>query len=294
MTQPLMTRSHDAIHFIRRLRLALALACLLALLAGCATSLPRQDDPYEKFNRAMFSLNSSLDSAVLRPVAVGYRKVTPDRLRDMIGNFFSNLHLPISIINFLLQGRPEYAAPMAARFIFNSTVGLAGFFDPATPLLGLKEDTTDLGVTLARWGMPEGPYLFLPFFGPSGPRDALGMAGDLYSLDALTWFARENNYKYHAEFAPEALFVISKRESFLDQEKFVNEAYDPYVFVREAYRQMRVDKIYHGHPPPEVIQSMQGISDNDADKLLEEQKQFEKDRQQPGKEPQPPPAKPGG
>jgi phospholipid-binding lipoprotein MlaA len=281
-----MTRLHDAFLFIRLPRLLIASVCLTALLAGCATPIPRQDDPYEKFNRAMYALNDDIDSVLFRPLAVGYRAVTPKPVRTVVDNFFSNIHLPISIVNFVLQGRPQYASAMFVRLVINSTIGLAGLFDPATAL-GLKEDTTDLGITLARWGVPEGPYLFLPIFGPSGPRDALGLAGDLYSLDALTWFERKNSYDYHAEYAPEALFVISKRESYIDQEKFVDEAYDPYIFVRDAYRQMRVDKIYHGNPPPEVVQSMQGISDTDAEKLLEEQKQFEKEKGQ-----EPPPAKP--
>ncbi len=142
----------------------------VTVLAGCAIAKPRTDDPLEKFNRKSYAFNNALDKAVLRPVAVGYTKVTPKPVQTGISNFFTNIKLPISIANSVLQARPSDAMADTGRLMINLTVGLAGFFDPATSMqIPLKE--TDFGITLARWGVPEGDFLMVPLLGPTTMRD---------------------------------------------------------------------------------------------------------------------------
>src|SRR5215469_8048937 len=155
--------------FASFIRLLPAVA-MTALLVGCAIAPPRTDDPLEKFNRKSYAFNMALDTHVLRPVAVGYTKVTPKPVQTSISNFFTNIKLPISIANNLLQARPSDAMTDTGRFLINMTVGVAGFFDPATKMqIPIKE--TDFGITLARWGVPEGDFLMVPLLGPSTFRD---------------------------------------------------------------------------------------------------------------------------
>ena len=253
-----------------------ALACL-SVIMGCTAPLPRQDDPYESINRKMFALNDTIDSHVMRPLAVGYRKITSEQIRRSIANFLANLRLPISIGNYVLQGRPKPAAIASGRLLVNTTVGILGLFDPAERL-GLRQDVTDFGITLARWGLPEGPYLFLPVLGPSNPRDAVGIGVDESYLDPLHAFEQHHHYEHHFQYLPDVLYFTSRRESEIDSEQMAADVFDPYIFVRDAYRQSRVNKIYNGNPPPEVIRSMQGIDDAIADKLLKEQLRYRKNK----------------
>ena len=144
------------------------------LLAGCAIAKPRHDDPLEKYNRKVYAFNDSLDKAVIRPVAVGYRKVTNPPVRRSVSDFFTNLRMPVTVANDLLQARPKQALRSTGRFLVNLTLGIGGIFDPASSL-GLPLEDNDFGVTLARWGVPEGDYLMLPFLGPD--HGARRMAG---------------------------------------------------------------------------------------------------------------------
>lgn len=262
----------------------------VVLLAGCAIAKPRTDDPHEKFNRSMFAFNNSLDKAVIRPVAVGYRKVTNETIRRSVSDFFTNIHMPITIANDLLQARPKEAVQSSGRFIVNIALGLGGFFDPASAL-GIPLDETDFGITLARWGVPEGSFLMLPFFGPTTMRDVWRMPVDGYFFDPLSYFARNNSYEYGQEYLPQVLYLITLRSSAIDAESFLNSAYDPYAFIRDAYRQQRLYQIYRGNPPEDVIEQMQGLKDKnfDPDQLLEEQHKWE--NKQPGQPTQNPPNK---
>ena len=131
----------------------LATVLVLAMTAGCAIQPARNDDPWQSYNRKVFNFNQKFDNAIAKPVARGYVEVTSPQVRLMVGNFFANLQMPISIVNDLLQVRPDGAARNTGRFLVNSTVGLAGLFDPPNKM-GLRADPTDLGVTLARWGVP--------------------------------------------------------------------------------------------------------------------------------------------
>ena len=148
----------------------------LTILAGCTIAKPRTDDPLEKFNRNVYEFNDALDKAVIRPVAVGYRKVTNAPVRRSFSDFFTNIRMPITVANDLLQARPKQALQSTGRFLVNLTLGIGGLFDPASQL-GLPLEDNDFGITLARWGAPEGDYLMLPFFGPDHGARRLAPAG---------------------------------------------------------------------------------------------------------------------
>ena len=258
----------------RHLRAGLALFCA-ALLAGCTIARPRTDDPWEGFNRRMQTFNDAADQAVIRPLALTYRKLTTPGMRRLVDNFFSNIKLPISIVNSALQGNPGAAAENTARFAVNSTVGFVGLFDPASEM-NLRGEVTDFGVTLARWGVPEGPYLVLPLVGPTTPRDVWRLPVDNW-FDPLGWYQREHDLALHAEYLPNIFYLVTLRSRGLDAESLMQGVYDPYIFYRDAYRQRRLYEIYNGDPPPDLIEQMQrqGTDEEDIDALLDEQRAYE-------------------
>ena len=158
-------------------RLGLVLGGLV--LGGCATNLDANPkDPWEPMNRKVFEINDSVDQAVVRPVAVAYKDYTPDIAQKGVNNFFGNLRDFWSAVNSALQLKVRETAELTGRVLVNSTVGLLGLIDVATPL-NLNKHKEDFGKTLGYWGMPSGPYLVLPFFGPSTLRDASGFVVDL-------------------------------------------------------------------------------------------------------------------
>jgi phospholipid-binding lipoprotein MlaA len=255
----------------------LALSALL--LAGCTIAKPRSDDPWEGFNRKMYKFNDVADKAVIRPVASGYRKITSSDMRRIVSNFFANVRMPITIVNDILQVAPKSALHNTGRFVINSTVGFAGLFDPASELK-LPPDETDFGVTLAKWGLPEGPYLVLPLIGSTSARDVWRLPVDNY-FDPLAWYAKDNDFRLHAEQFPSMMYLITLRARGIDAEGLLEGVYDPYVFYRDAYRQRRLYDIYDGTPPADVTDQLQGTGDLDVDKLLDEQHAYEK--KQPAK-----------
>ena len=262
----------------------LGLACLFILLAGCATPMPRKDDPYENFNRKMYAFNDFADRVAIRPVAVAYRKVTNQTSRTLISNFFANVESPITIANDVLQGNLPEAFKATSRLAINTTIGVLGIFDPASEM-NIQASKTDFGVTLAKWGVPEGPYLVIPLLGPSTGRDLPAFMIDRYAFDPLSWYSASHSFDYHAEYLPTVAHLVTLRSSAIDAESLLEGVYDPYVFYRDAYRQRRLYKIYRGNPPLEVIQQMQGVEDvDDADKLLEEQQKYEQKNQPSKKE----------
>jgi phospholipid-binding lipoprotein MlaA len=244
------------------------------LLGGCAIAKPRTDDPLEHYNRKVFAFNDKLDKAVIRPVAVGYRKITNPPVRRSVNDFFTNIRMPITVANDLLQVRPKQAVQSAGRFLVNLTLGVGGFFDPASQL-GFPLEDNDFGVTLARWGVPEGDYLVVPFVGPNTVRDVWRLPVDSYFFDPLSRFA--DTHHQGLQYVPQALYLVTVRARALDAESYLQSAYDPYVFIRDAYRQQRLYQIYDGNPPAEVIEQMQGLNDTnfDPDKLLDEQHTWE-------------------
>lgn len=188
-----------------------ALLLLLALtLTGCASTptapagnapddcrLPYETaDPWEPFNRAVYNFNARFDEAIFLPVSRGYQRVLPQPVRTGVNNFFANLGEVGNVLNHSLQGRPGRALHNLGRFVINSTVGIGGLFDPASPL-GLERQPTGFGDTLARWGTASGPYLVVPFIGPSSLRDGSGLlVGSVitYQIDLAGLYQSDNNW----------------------------------------------------------------------------------------------------
>ncbi len=264
----------NSTHTLRRAGLT---ALCVAALAGCTIAKPRTDDPYESFNRKMYAFNDAADKAVIRPVAATYRKLTPETARRLVSNFFANVKMPITIANDLLQIEILAALRNSGRFAINSTVGIVGLFDPASELK-LTPDETDFGVTLAKWGVPEGPYLVLPLVGPTTARDVWQLPVDRY-FDPLYWYGRRNDGSFLSEQTPNFAYLMTLRARGIDAEGLLQGVYDPYVFYRDAYRQRRLYAIYHGEPPEEIIEELQGVNEIDVDALLKEQHEYEKSQQ---------------
>jgi len=219
---------------IRRLLAAAVLISSVSLISGCATQGPTEEhDPLEGFNRAMYSFNDTIDKAILKPVAQGYDAVLPAPASKGVSNFFSNIDDVVVIFNDLLQLKFAQAASDTARVVFNSTLGLFGLIDVASGM-DLPKHNEDFGQTLGYWGLGDGPYLVLPFFGPSSARDTVGLVGDIY-IDPVF------DINQHAERnATLILRTIDTRAGLLSASKVLKEAaLDPYIFVRDAYLQRR-------------------------------------------------------
>ncbi|MDX1460248.1 MAG: VacJ family lipoprotein [Xanthomonadales bacterium] len=229
----------------------LALAGLL--LVGCAGTQNRhtdpEGDPWEGFNRKVHAFNMQLDKAVARPVAKAYHKVIPRPFQRGISNFFRNLDYPVTFINQVLQGKIKDGGVNTGRFLVNSTIGLFGFFDVATKM-GMPEYDEDFGQTMAKWGYEESRYLVLPFFGPSTFRDGIGQSIYGYA-HPVSYQAREEHF-----YTPLVLDLIQTRAAFLNQDETLEEAFDPYVLVRDAWLQNREYKIYDGDPPLPAYEDM--------------------------------------
>ena len=230
-----------------RLRTSLLLGLLsVTLFAGCAsTNNPR--DPLEPLNRAVYQFNDALDKVIMKPVATVYRGVLPDFVRTGVTNFFNNLYDILTALNNLLQGKIADAASDVGRIAVNTTLGLAGLVDLATEV-GLEKHKEDFGQTLGRWGIGDGPYLQIPFFGPSSFRDALGAFAD-FQVDPIRWIWRNHMATRNSLWG---LYFVNLRANLLDSTKILDEAaLDPYEFQRDAYLQRRRNLVYDGNPPPQ-------------------------------------------
>lgn len=224
----------------------LAAVLLAVAAAGCASAPDPsgENDPYETQNRQVFELNQRLDRNVALPVATFYVHAVPHPLRDGIHNFLTNLDVPVTFANDVLQGEAKRAADSVGRFIVNSTVGVGGLIDVSAKI-GVPEHDADFGETLAVWGVGEGPYLVLPFFGPSNPRDAVGLAVDNTVADPLFWISwRSSTYfKLGRTLAD----VVDKRAQNIDAIKELERtSVDLYATERSLYRQHRESEINHG------------------------------------------------
>ncbi len=217
------------------------LAVILVWIAGCAThGDPR--DPIEPFNRSMQKFNDTLDDYVMKPVAEGYQWITPDFVDRGVTNFFNNLGDIAVTVNDLLQFKFKHSGQDAARLVVNTTVGVGGVIDVASRL-GLERHEEDFGQTLAVWGLPNGPYLVLPFLGPMTPRDAVGNVADgfLNPISYTVLPARVGLY---------GLRTIDFRADNLKATEVLDEAaLDRYSFIRNAYFQRREYLVYDGEPP---------------------------------------------
>jgi phospholipid-binding lipoprotein MlaA len=228
----------------------LVLCSLLA--AGCASSPGRttNEDPYEGFNRGVYKFNDTLDRAALKPIAKGYRKVTPGFVRAGVGNVLSNLEYPGTFVNQFLQGKWVLGFRDTGRFLLNSTLGVAGLFDVATPL-GLEKNDEDFGQTLAFWGVSSGPFVNLPLLGPSSMRDAPSRAVD--------WFTNPLQYAeipWEAEWGQRAINIVHSRSELLPLDETLQRTYDPYAFIRDAWAQQREFNVFDGNPPPETLEDV--------------------------------------
>lgn len=202
-------------------------ALLLLLAVGCASP---YEDRFESVNRPIRAFNDGLDAAVTRPLAKGYVAVAPDFVQDGIANFFVNLRYPVVPLNQLLQGKPKLAVQDTARFFLNSTVGIAGLFDPASDF-GLPRHQEDFGQTFGVWGFPMGDYWVLPVWGGGTTRDLVG--------DALGAFFYAPRYMGEAEhrLAVVAADAVQVRAQVLAAEDLVRG--DRYIFLRDSWLQRR-------------------------------------------------------
>jgi phospholipid-binding lipoprotein MlaA len=221
---------------------ALAIAC--ALLAGCAVA-PSRDDPFEQWNRAMYSVHQAVDGNVIKPIAEGYVKATPEPVRTGISNFFGNIDDLFTGINNVLQGKKERAGDDFGRVLLNSTFGIGGILDLASTM-GVAKDKTDFGITFGKWGAAQGPYLFIPLFGPTTVRDGTGWLVRIYA--SPIGFINDvpvRNSVY-------GLNYLDTRAQLLSAEGVLDAAaLDKYRYLRNAYLRARRYQVYEGKPPPE-------------------------------------------
>lgn len=236
----------------------------LLLLLGCAALPPGKRnprDPWERMNRASYRFNDTFDRAIAQPVARGYRKVTPHFVQTGVTNFFDNLEYPIVMVNDLLQGQFKPFLSDTGRLLLNTTIGIGGLMDPATAL-GLDKNDRDFGQTLGKWGAGTGPYLVIPFLGPSDLRDALGRVGDEYCNPRH--YIRNSWVKYGLA----GLRAIDTRARFLDAQGAIDSAYDPYAFLRNVYLQHRDFKVNGGQSPNEEQQEQKLLEESGDDQQL--------------------------
>lgn len=207
-------------------------------VASTAVLAASEDDPWEGVNRGIFRFNDTLDTYALKPIAQGYNKITPDVVQTGVSNVFRNIGDVGNLANDVLQAKPYAVGVDTARLLMNTTLGVLGIFDVATHA-GLTRNDEDFGQTLGYWGVGSGPYVVLPFLGPSTVRDGLGRIPDSYA----------SPYPYMGDVAARnsafALSVVDTRANLLDAEKMITG--DKYIFIRNAYLQSREYKIKDGN-----------------------------------------------
>jgi phospholipid-binding lipoprotein MlaA len=220
--------------------------CAVALVAGCATTGPASpDDPLEPMNRALYGVHDAVDTAVVRPVAQAYVDVVPQPIRQAVSNVFNNIQDLFSGVNGILQGKLDKAGDDFGRVLLNTGFGLGGIFDLAS-MMGIERGNEDFGQTFGVWGIPQGPYLFVPLFGPTTFRDGTGVA--LRFLWGPAQYLNDETLRWSLY----GLTYIDLRADALDANKVVDAAaIDKYTFIRNAYLQRRRYLVYDGKPPPE-------------------------------------------
>jgi phospholipid-binding lipoprotein MlaA len=232
---------------------ALLAAAALAATVGCATvvggAAPRHQsagqklDPWENWNRKVFSFNESLDEHLLKPVATAYQKVVPSFVRTAVHNFFSNAEDGWSAINHLLQGKGQSAFEMMVRFNTNTVFGLGGLLDIASEA-GIERQPEDFGQTLGVWGFPAGAYIVWPVLGPSSVRDSVGLPLDRSASPAVLFS------DYADELGILAVQLVDTRASLLSASRVIDDiALDKYTFIRDGYLARRRSLVYDGNPP---------------------------------------------
>jgi len=237
----------------------LVLAFASVMMVGCATAPDPKDseavaeyqqinDPAEPTMRAIFAFNQALDNAILKPVANVYRNAAPEKVRAGVHNFLNNLRTPVIFFNDVLQGEFQSAITTLVRFLINTTAGIFGLNDTAGDL-GIDYKNEDFGQTLAVWNMPEGPYLMLPVFGPSNPRDVIGRVVDFF-IDPLNMWARNSDEEWTI-YTRTVVDAVDFRALHYDAiEDLEKSSLDFYATIRSLYRQRRTDEINNGKVDP--------------------------------------------
>jgi phospholipid-binding lipoprotein MlaA len=222
---------------------AALLSLALLVLPASAAQAASAKDPFEGFNRSVASFNDGLDTWALKPLAEGYRKVVPELVRTGVSNVLGNIEDVWSAVNQALQGKGEAAASMTMRVVTNTFFGFGGLLDWATPM-GMERQSEDFGQTLGRWGVPSGPYLVLPVFGPSTVRDAVALPLDK-SMGATSLVQSTTDVV-----AVVALQAVSTRAGLLSASSMLDDiALDKYSFLRDLYLSRRLNQVYDGNPP---------------------------------------------
>src|SRR5215472_13764521 len=260
-------------------------AVLLLLLCACATrAATRSDvrDPWERMNRATYAFNDKFDKALFRPVARGYRAAVPHVVQAGIRNAFDNVDTTITMLNDLMQGQVTGFVHDTSRLLVNTVIGVGGLFDPATAM-GLEKSDRDFGQTLGKWGVHEGPYLVLPFLGPSDVRDTFGRAGDAFSTPRS--YIKNGWWNYGSW----TLEKVDWRSRVLDSDRLLDGAYDPYAFLRNAYLQNRAFKV-RGSSQSEEDEEQKMLEESGIDSAPEQSQQPQQQSQPPVPEPPPPKA----
>ncbi len=231
----------------------LAALSLSMSLSGCLTAGPNPEDPDEDFNRNVFAFNDDVDRAVFEPVARGYRAVTNEPVRGGVRNFLDNLGEPITFANEVLQGQLPEAATTVGRFLINTTIGIAGVFNPAGAM-GIERTEEDFGQTLGVWGVEPGPYLVLPFVGSSSPRDAFGWGVDR-AFSPLTYAEFEGDDTFRV--ARITMGAISGREGALEIVDDIRATQvDPYTTARRFYVRNRAARVGNDAAQPDEIEKV--------------------------------------
>jgi phospholipid-binding lipoprotein MlaA len=238
-----------------------ALAVIFATILSACVSLPPNSprspqDPWESWNRGVYKFNDVLDRAVAKPVARAYVKVVPQPIRTGVTNFFANLETPTVMVNDALQGKFLAAANDLGRFALNTTVGLAGIFDPATSA-GLNHNNEDFGQTLGKWGVHPGPFIELPILGPSDLRDGSARFVDTYTNPRQYI---KNTWIKYGLYLPD---LTDRRAALLPLDETLKHTYDPYAFVRDAYLQRRAYLVSDGKITEEPLLDP-GADDSDV------------------------------
>lgn len=233
----------------RKIAFKFGLLVLTTILNGCATTGVDPADPWEDWNRDVSSFNDDFDETIMKPMAEGYTWAAPDVVSGGVTNFFSNIQDVGVTINDLLQFKLGQAAEDGSRLVINSTVGIAGVIDVAT-MVGLEKHREDFGQTLGVWGVPSGPYMILPFWGASSPRDFVGLIGDIL-LDPVSYTVFISGGLVSAVTMGAAILDAADwRAGLLVTERIVDEtALDQYDFLKAAYMQRREYLILDGNVP---------------------------------------------
>jgi phospholipid-binding lipoprotein MlaA len=220
----------------------LSFYCLIIIVTGCASTGDNKQDPWEGWNRGVYQFNKSIDNTIAKPLTKGYKAITPDFVETGVSNVYSNLNDVPTSLNSLLQGKVIDSFSDLGRFIINSTIGVAGLWDPASSI-GLEKHDEDFGQTLGAWGVGSGPYIMLPFLGPSTLRDtaAYPVNSEVDLISQIEHIPTRNQAK--------VLELIDKRSTLLEYDDLLKDAIDEYAFIRDTYLQNRKYKVLDGDIP---------------------------------------------